>query len=193
MPVPLLCLDHELLHFAERFRSQFSKPQYQYFVTVLLGLMECEGRRTLSALLREVGASPSLSGLSRFLAEAPWSADEIVTSWQRHFRTEMQPLITAEREQQCQQQPKRRGRPKQPLVTGYVIGDDSTMSKREQSARWKDWASTTRPPLTNASWDTAWCKDSMCCWIARALWLRSCTAKPRYVKSKRCHSTARSS
>ncbi len=42
---------------------------------------------------------------------------------------EMQPLVTVEREQQRQHQPKRRGRPKQPLVTGYVIGDDSTMSK----------------------------------------------------------------
>src|SRR5712692_3375524 len=73
MPVPILCLDNELRHFAERFREQFSKPQYQYFVTVLLGLMLCEGRRTLSAVVREVGSSPSLSGLSRFLAEAPWS------------------------------------------------------------------------------------------------------------------------
>jgi len=41
----------------------------------------------------------------------------------------MQPLVTAQREQQRQQQPKRRGRPKQPFVTGYVIGDDSTMGK----------------------------------------------------------------
>jgi len=98
-------------------------------VTVLLGLMECEGRRTLSGVLREVGQSLSLSGLSRFLAVAPWEPGAVVTGWQRQFRAEMQPLVTAEREQQCQQQPKRRGRPKQPLVTGYVIGDDSTMSK----------------------------------------------------------------
>ncbi len=129
MPVPIICLDDELRHFAERSRELFSQPQYQYFVTVLLGLMECEGRRTLSAVVREVGSSPSLSGLSRFLAEAPWSPEGLVASWQRHFRAEMEPLVTAEREQQCQQQPKRRGRPKQPLVTGYVIGDDSTMSK----------------------------------------------------------------
>jgi hypothetical protein len=119
----------EVRHFAERFRPLYSKPQYQYFVTVLLGLMECEGRHTLSALLREVGQSPSLSGLSRFLSEAPWSQEAIVTSWQRHFRAEMQPVVLAEREAQRQQQPKRRGRPKQPLVTGYLIGDDSTMSK----------------------------------------------------------------
>jgi hypothetical protein len=47
MPQPIICLDEEARHFAERFRSLFSKPQYQYFVTVLLGLMECEGRHTL--------------------------------------------------------------------------------------------------------------------------------------------------
>ena len=96
---------------------------------VLLGLIECEGRRTLSAVLREVGQSPSLSGLSRFLAVAPWSHQAVIDSWQRHFRTEMQALVAVEREQQHQQHPKRRGRPKQPLVTGYMIGDDSTMSK----------------------------------------------------------------
>jgi len=38
MPVPMICLDDELRHNVERFREQFSKPQYQYFVTVLLGL-----------------------------------------------------------------------------------------------------------------------------------------------------------
>ena len=49
MPVPIICLDEALHHFAERFRKQFSKPQYQYLVTVLLGLMECKGRRTAAA------------------------------------------------------------------------------------------------------------------------------------------------
>jgi len=67
--------------------------------------------------------------LSRFFSEAPWVQEALVVIWLEHFRAEMQPLVEAEREQQRQQQPKRRGRPKQPLVTGYVIGDDSTMSK----------------------------------------------------------------
>jgi hypothetical protein len=31
-------------------RAAFSKPQYEYFVTVLLGLLECEGKRTLSGI-----------------------------------------------------------------------------------------------------------------------------------------------
>ena len=125
----------EVRHFAERFRPLYSKPEYQYFVTVLLGLMECDGRRTLSGMLREVGQSPSLSGLSWFLTEAPWCSEAVVASWQRHFRAEMQPLVTAEREQQRHQQPKRRGRPKQPLVTGYVIGDDSTVFLEEEQQR----------------------------------------------------------
>ena len=129
MPVPIICLDDEVCQFAERFREHFSKPQYQYFVTVLLGLMLCEGRRTLSGLLRTVGEHGSLAGLSRFLSEAPWSQEDLAASWLRHFRHEMQFMVEAERHRQQSQQSKRRGRPKQPLVTGYVIGDDSTMSK----------------------------------------------------------------
>ncbi len=129
MPQPIICLDEEVRQFAERFRSVFSKPQYQYFVTVLLGLLECDGKRTLSGVLSKVGQPPSLSGLSRFFAEAPWLQEALVVIWLEHFRTEMQPLVETAREQQRTLGPRRRGRPKQPLVTGYVIGDDSTMSK----------------------------------------------------------------
>jgi len=41
----------------------------------------------------------------------------------------MQPQVAAELERQRQEQPKHRGRPKQSVVTGYLIGDDSTMHK----------------------------------------------------------------
>ena len=129
MPQPIICLDEEVCHFAERFRSVFSKPQYQYFVTVLLGLLECDGKRTLSGILSQVGQPPSLSGLSRFFSEAPWLQEALVVIWLEHFRTQMQPQVEVEREQQRKRQLKHRGRPKQPLVTGYVIGNDSTMSK----------------------------------------------------------------
>ena len=97
MPQPILCLDEEVRHFAERFRSAFSKPQYQYFVTVLLGLLECEGKRTLSGVLSKVSESASLSGLSRFFSEAPWVQEALVVIWLEHFRAEMQPLVEAER------------------------------------------------------------------------------------------------
>ncbi len=131
MPVPIIGLDEEVRHFAERGRKGFSKPQYQYFVTVLLGLMLCEGRRTLSGLLEQIAESPRLAGMSRFLSQAPWEEAAVAESWLRHFREEMEPKVAAELEQARQMQPKRRGRPKAPVVTGYLIGDDSTMHKRK--------------------------------------------------------------
>ena len=51
MPVPIICLDEHVRQFAERFRHEFSKPQYQYLVIVLLGLMLCKGTRTLRGLV----------------------------------------------------------------------------------------------------------------------------------------------
>jgi hypothetical protein len=43
----------------------------------------------------------------------------------------MIPAVQVERTRQQQLQPKRRGRPKAPVVTGYLIGDDSTMHKEK--------------------------------------------------------------
>jgi hypothetical protein len=129
MPVPIICLDEELCHFVERYRQRFSKPQYQYFVIVLLGLMLCEGRRTLLGLLRQVAEASSLAGLSRFLSQAPWDEGEVARQWLEDFRTTMEPAVQAEQARLRQQQPKRRGRPRVSFVTGYLIGDDSTMYK----------------------------------------------------------------
>lgn len=129
MPVPIICLDDELCHFMEGYRPLMSKPQYQYFVIVLLGLMLCEGRRTLVGLLEQVAERTSVSGLSRFLGQAPWDTQAVGQQWRKDFRAKMQPVVEAEQERQRRTQPKRRGRPKQPLVTGYLIGDDSTMHK----------------------------------------------------------------
>ncbi len=129
MPVPIICLDEMLHHFAQRFREHLSKPQYQHFVTVRLRLMLCESTRTLSGLVRRIANGPSLAGLSRFLSEAPWETAALVECWLRHFHEMMQPQVAAEQQRQRQGQAKHRGRPKQPVVTGYLIGDDSTMHK----------------------------------------------------------------
>jgi hypothetical protein len=89
-----------------------SKPQYQYFVIVLLGLMLCEGRRTLVGLVEQVAEQTSLSGLSRFLAQAPWDRQVVGQQWLQDFRARMQPAVEAEHERQRRIQPKQRGRPK---------------------------------------------------------------------------------
>src|SRR6266852_5549080 len=77
MPVPIICLDENVCHFAERFRKLLSKPQYQYFVTVLgrteplfLGsaLGSCRGGRTLAEALSRDDAA---AGGSRAAATTP--------------------------------------------------------------------------------------------------------------------------
>lgn len=127
MPQPIICLNEEVCHFTEHFRAVFSKLQYQYFVTALLGLMECKGKcmlsgvpskvgellisvggkqpqvYMLSGVPSKVGEPPSLSGLSWFFSEASWVQEALVVIWLEHFRAEMQPLVEAEREQQQQQ------------------------------------------------------------------------------------------
>lgn len=131
MPIPLIGLDTRVRQFAESLRECFSKPQFKYFVTVLVGLLLCQEAHTLSGLLRQIMEGPTLSGLSRFFAEAPWEAEVVVVTWFKRFREQMQPKVAAEQERQRQQRPKRRGRPRTPVVTGYLMGDDSTIQKRK--------------------------------------------------------------
>jgi hypothetical protein len=129
MSVPIICLDARLRQFCETFRGCFSKPQYKYLVTVLLALMLCQEPRTLSGLLRQVAEGQSLSGLSRFMSEAPWSAEEVAGVWIEGFHEQMAAVVEAEHARQRRNRPRRAGRPKATVVTGYLIGDDSTQHK----------------------------------------------------------------
>jgi SRSO17 transposase len=129
MRVPIIWMDARLRQFAQTFRSCFSKPQFRYFEIVLLALLLCQEAKTLSALLRHVALQTTLSGLSRFLALAPWSPADLAHTWRTRFDTHLAPLVQAEHARQLAARPKQRGRPPTPVVTGYLIGDDSTMHK----------------------------------------------------------------
>ena len=129
MPKPIVCLSEQLCQFLEAFRPCFSKRQWKYFVTVLLGLIECEERKTMTGMLRVVGERISLSGLSRFLSKWPWSAAEVARTWIVRFRQRMEPLVQAEHKRLKVEWPKRIGRPKATVVTGYLIFDDSVHTK----------------------------------------------------------------
>ena len=129
MPKPIVCLSSALGQFMAAFRPCVSQRQWKYFVIVLLGLIECEERRTMTGLLRVVGERVSLSGLSRFVNKWPWSATEVVQTWQERFRQRMAPLVTAEHSRLKALRPKRVGRPKATVVTGYLITDDSVHVK----------------------------------------------------------------
>jgi len=129
MPKPIVCLCEQLRQYLETFRDCFSNRQWKYFVIVLLGLIECEERKTLSGLLRGVAEQTSLSGLSRFLSRWQWSADQVAATWQRRFRERMVSSVQSEHAELKAARPKRPGRPKPTVVTGYLIFDDSVHIK----------------------------------------------------------------
>jgi hypothetical protein len=129
MPKPIVCLSAELGQYLEAFRSCFSTRQWKYFVTVLLGLIECEERKTLTGLLRVVGEAISLSGLSRFLSTWRWAESTVAARWQARFRERMAAEVQDEHARLRAARPKRRGRPKRTVVTGYLIFDDSVHGK----------------------------------------------------------------
>lgn len=129
MPKPIVCLSTALSQFAELFRPCFSQRQWKYFVIVLLGLIECDGRRTLRGLLGGVGEKISLCGLSRFFSRWQWSESAVAQVWLGHFRAQMKPQVQADHHRQRTEREKRRGRPQATVVTGYLIVDDSVNLK----------------------------------------------------------------
>lgn len=154
MPLPIICASAALCQFALPFRGIFSKPQWKYFVTVLLALVQSEDRRTLTGLLRKVLAQFSLAGLSRFFARAPWSETVLGQQWLAHFRTQLESVVQAEHQRQRAERPKRRGHPKATSVTGYLLFDDSTPIKpkgRKMKGLGCHYSTTERKQVTGHS------------------------------------------
>lgn len=129
MPKPIICLSAALSQYAQVFRSCFTRRQYQYFVTILLALVECQERRTLSALLRTASPRLSLSGLSRFMGRWNWSSSDLASVWLARFRHRVVGLVQAEHHRLSTAHPVSRGRPAKTVVTGFLSLDDSVHHK----------------------------------------------------------------
>ncbi len=129
MPKPIICLAEALRQYSEEFRSCFSRRQFQYFVIILLALIECQERRTLSALLRTASPRLTLSGLSRFMGRWRWSPQHLATIWLTRFRNRVAPLVLAEHTRSKAIQPTKPGRPAATVVTGFLSLDDSVHHK----------------------------------------------------------------
>jgi SRSO17 transposase len=129
-----------LHQYAETFRLVFTLPQFRHFVTVLLGFILTPERRTLTGLLSRVAGVHSLSVLSRFFSQAPWSPQELAHTWLKHFRQQLTPQVQAEHQRQQAHRPPKRGRPKDTQVTAFLIPsaklrtgfDDTTIGKHIQ-------------------------------------------------------------
>src|SRR5260370_3843707 len=131
MPHPIIYQDERLRQYLQYFRGLFSRPQYEHFVTVLIALLMTQEGYTLAHLNHAVSGKKSLSSLSRFLAEAPWNHQSLIQYNFSRFCRAIQSKIEEERLKLLEEvkKRKRRGRRSTPLVTGYLIGDDSTMHK----------------------------------------------------------------
>jgi len=122
-------MDARVRQYAQTFRDCFSRPQFQHFVIVLLGLLLCRSTRTLTGLLGSLAVKTSLASLSRFLSQAPWKAPAVVAKWRERFEQQLAPQVAQLHADHRAARPRRPGRPKASIVTGYLIGDDSTCYK----------------------------------------------------------------
>ncbi len=155
MPQPMHIQDARLAQYVRLFSGVFSLPQWKYFVTVLLGLVHCDERRTLTALLRQVAAKVTIFGLCYFLRTAKWSVEELTQVRQVHFYAQVAPLVAAAQAEQAAQRPQQPGRPKPTVVTGYLIMDDSTNAKRwaqAQEGLGQHYSSTEKQTVNGHSW-----------------------------------------
>lgn len=111
MPVPIICLEATLRQYAQSFQKLFSKPQFEHFLTVLMGLSLTPERRSLTGLLSRVAGVCSLSALSRFFSEAPWSPQELAQAWLTGFRHQLAPQVQAKHQRQRASRLPKRGLP----------------------------------------------------------------------------------
>jgi len=126
----IILQDATLRNYLEAFHGQFSAPQWKYFVTVMMGLLHCNGSKTLSGILREVAVWVTISGLSRFLISPAWSVAALEQVRYQQFVRQVNPIVIQVHRQQKAKRERRRGRPAPTVVTGYLIMDDSTHIKR---------------------------------------------------------------
>ncbi len=119
-----------LRNYLEAFQPKFRAKQWMYFVTVLMGLLHCDGSKTLSGMLRQVAVMVSVSGLSRFLISPAWSVAGLEEVRYRQYQAQVQPRVKQAHQEQKEKRSKQKGRPPATVVTGYLIMDDSTHAKR---------------------------------------------------------------
>lgn len=98
------CLE-ELL---EQYRSCFSEPQFENFSTYTVGLITCEGRKTIQAINRTFMDTKDQSSLNRFLTQSPWNLQSVQNK---------RLAIATEKLQDCNKS------------VGYVLLDDTINQK----------------------------------------------------------------
>lgn len=112
MEIPIVSGTPNFDQFLQPFKQYFSNPQYRNLSHYLLGLLLCEGKRTITRLRRSQASAESYNRLHHFVSEAPWSEERVndqrIQMMKRHAEILAQPMTA-------------------PI--GFLIGDDTTNPK----------------------------------------------------------------
>jgi hypothetical protein len=187
MAHPIIIQDSSFRNYLANFRDVIRPAQWRYFETVLMGFMHCQASRTLSGMLRTLAVLVRVWQLSRFLVSPRWSTLKLAEARSPCFCTDLEPLVAAAHEQQRVTRPKKRGRTKATVVTGYLIFDDSTHVKRYAQAMGGIIPAQTSAPCrgTVCFRVSTWWKGTNIRWNPR------CTSRKRSANKKACLSGAR--
>ena len=117
MFIPVTELPNSLAEYLSKYNTVLSKPQQQHFQTYVIGLMICEGKRTITNINATLlpGERKDDTSVSRFANQYKWSEDAVDQCC----------VILALKEITTWLNNRVGGRP----VTAYLIFDDSTHEK----------------------------------------------------------------
>jgi hypothetical protein len=117
MFIPVTGLPTDLVEYLDNYRDILSKPQRHHFQTYVVGLVTCEGNRTVTGInaTRLLEQRKDDTSVSRFLNRHMWSVDEIDERRVAVMREEITTWLD-----------NRRG---DDTITAYLIFDDSTHEK----------------------------------------------------------------
>lgn len=112
MEIPIVSGTHNFGQFLQLFKQYFTNPQYRNLSHYLLGLLLCEGKRTITHLSRAQSRDESYNRLHHFISESPWPEDEINEKRIQIMKQHVETLAHGAQE---------------PI--GFLIGDDTTNPK----------------------------------------------------------------
>lgn len=112
MEIPIISANPNFVHFLQPIEQYFTNPQYRNLTHYLLGLLLCEGKRTVAHMSQAQSHRESYNRLHHFLSESPWNENNVNEKRISQIRHHIEALAEER---------------KSPV--GFLIGDDTTNPK----------------------------------------------------------------
>lgn len=126
MEIPIVSGSHNFDHFLQPFKHYFSTPQYRNLTHYLLGLLLCEGKRTITRLSRSQTTQESYNRLHHFVSKSPWNEEQVNDQRIQMMKDHVESLANDVSES-----------------IGFLIGDDTTNPKTGKKMAGFGWNHST--------------------------------------------------